>query len=256
VTAGEPEIRVQHDTESTARAAAAAIIDALQAAIAARGVAHWATTGGSTPVGIYRGLIEPPLRDAVDWKRVHTWWGDDRYVPRDDPLSNALPFDDVLVPGIHDALLNAHPIPMTDALAGGLGAAWAAARYEADLRDAFPEVEAPGFPSLDVVLVGMGGDGHVLSVFPGSPLFEASAWAVPVPAPTHIEPHVERVSLNPALLAAARLPMVVAHGAGKAAILASVLTGPRAEHHLPAQLARRSGAVWFLDRAAAASLPG
>jgi hypothetical protein len=70
-------------------------------------------------------------------------------------------------------------------------------------------------------------DGHVLSVFPGSPLFEADAWVSAVPAPTHIEPHVARISLHPRILQAARLPMVVAHGAGKAAILASVLSGPR-----------------------------
>ena len=76
-----------------------------------------------------------------------------------------------------------------------------------------------------------------------------------MPAPTHIEPHVARVSLNPRVLAAARLPIVVVHGEGKAAILASVLGPERDERRWPAQLARREGAIWFLDRAAAAQLP-
>jgi 6-phosphogluconolactonase/glucosamine-6-phosphate isomerase/deaminase len=77
-----------------------------------------------------------------------------------------------------------------------------------------------------------------------------------IPAPTHIEPHVARVSLHPGILAAAGLPLVVAHGAGKAAILASVLGAERDERRWPVQVARREGALWLLDRAAAASLPG
>ncbi len=61
-------------------------------AIASRGIAHWATTGGSAAPGIYAALRTPPLRELVDWSRVHTWWGDDRFVPADHPLSNVLPF--------------------------------------------------------------------------------------------------------------------------------------------------------------------
>ena len=106
------------------------------------------------------------------------------------------------------------------------------------------------------MLVGIGPDGHVLSEFPGSPLFDSEAWASAVPAPTHIEPHVARVSLHPRILELARLPIVVAHGTAKAAILATVLGGERDVRRWPAQLARRDGAVWFVDKAAAAALPG
>lgn len=275
---GEPTIRVFDDPETTSRAAAGAIAESLRAATRARGRADWATTGGSTPVGIYRALGNPGLRDTVPWESVHVWWGDERFVPRDHPLSNVMPLDDILLAtgahsgqsgtgddpsfvhagaeaGVHIPLENVHAPAMTRAIAGGHGLGSVAMEYEAELRAAGLAMDDAGFPILDVVLVGIGGDGHLFSVFPGSPLFDATAWVSAVPAPMHIEPHVPRISLHPGFIEAARLPIVVAHGAGKAAILASVLTGDRDVRALPAQLARREGASWFLDRAAAAELP-
>ena len=274
----EPRIEVRADPESTSRAAAEAITDGLRAAVDRRGRADWATTGGSTPVGIYRELAVAPLRDAVPWHAVHVWWGDDRFVPRDHPLSNVLPLDQVLVsasaraglsgtgeyavdvdlgsePGVPLPVANIHAPPVGEAIATGAGPEWVAEQYADRMRDAALPASDDGFPIMDVMLVGMGADGHVLSVFPRSPLFDVQTWAAGVPAPTHIEPHVARVSLNPRMLEVARLPIVVAHGAGKAEIVASVLTGERDVRSLPAQLARREGAIWFLDRAAAASLP-
>lgn len=275
---GEPTIRVFDDAAATSRAAAEAIASALSAAVAERGRADWATTGGSTPTGIYRELAVAPLRDAVPWESVHVWWGDDRFVPRDHPLSNVLPLDQVLVsmaaraglsgtgadavevdvgmePGVPLPVANVHAPPMTGAIGRSMGAGSVAMDYEAELRAAELDVAENGFPMFDVALVGIGGDGHVLSVFPNSPLFDGSAWVSAVPAPEHIEPHVARITLHPRILDAARLPIVVAHGAGKAAILASVLGPERDERRWPAQLARRAGAIWFLDREAAADLP-
>lgn len=275
---GEPRIEVLPDPEATSRAAAEAIADALIEAVAQRGRADWATTGGSTPVGIYRQLAVAPLRDLVPWHAVHVWWGDERYVPRDHPLSNVLPLDQVLVsaaaraglsgtgeyavdvdtgaePGVPLPSMNIHAPRMGDAIGLAAGPEWAAAEYADRLRDAGLPASADRFPILDIVLVGVGTDGHVLSVFPGSGLFDAEAWVSPVPAPTHIEPHVARISLHPRILEVARLPIVVAHGAGKAAALASVLGDERDARRWPAQLARREGARWFLDRAAAADLP-
>jgi 6-phosphogluconolactonase len=274
----EPAICVLDDPAAVSLAAAEAIAEALVEAVRARGRADWATTGGSTPAGIYRELAVAPLRDAVPWSSVHAWWGDDRFVPRDHPLSNVMPFDQILLstaaraglsgtgadaaevelgiePGILMPVGNVHAPPMTNAIARATGLGSVAMDYEAELRAAPLDVAASGFPVFDVMLVGIGSDGHVLSVFPGSPLFDGFAWVSAVPAPEHIEPHVARITLHPRLLEAARLPIVVAHGAGKAAILASVLAGDRDERRMPAQLARRAGAVWFLDREAAASLP-
>lgn len=275
---GEPTIRVFDDAAATSRAAAEAIAAALTAAVEGRGRADWATTGGSTPLGIYRELADAPLRDAVPWHAVHVWWGDDRFVPRDHPLSNVMLLDQVLVsmaaraglsgtgadavevdigmePGVPLPVANVHAPPMTGAIGRATGLGSVAMEYEAELRAAEIDVAESGFPIFDVMLVGIGADGHVLSVFPNSPLFDGSAWVSAVPAPEHIEPHVPRVTLHPRTLDAARLPIVVAHGAGKAAILASVLGPDRDERRWPAQLARRAGAIWFLDREAAASLP-
>jgi 6-phosphogluconolactonase len=274
----EPRVEIFDDPAATSRAAAEEIAAALRQAVEERGRADWATTGGSTPIGIYRELAVTPLRDEVPWESVHVWWGDDRFVPRDHPLSNVLPFDQILLstaavaglsgtgadaaevdlgiePGVRIPIENIHAPAMGRAIAHSLGPETVAAEYDAELRAAGLPLADSGFPILDIVLVGIGGDGHVLSAFPGSALFDSTAWSSAVPAPTHIEPHVARVSLNPRILEAARLPMVVAHGEGKAAILATVFGRERDERRWPAQVARREGALWLLDRAAAASLP-
>jgi 6-phosphogluconolactonase len=279
LVSGEPRIEVLQDPEATSRAAAEAIAEALAAAVAKRGRADWVTTGGSTPVGIYGELAAAPLRETVPWHAVHVWWGDDRFVPRDHPLSNVLPLDQVLVsaaahagisgtgeygidvdlgtePGVPLPVANIHAPRMSEAIASGAGLEWVATEYADRIRDAGLPGDADGFPIFDIVLVGIGADGHVLSVFPGSPLFDSEAWVAAVPAPRHIEPHAARISLHPRVLEAARLPIVVAHGTGKAEILATLLGGERDVRRWPAQLARRDGAVWFLDRAAAASLNG
>jgi 6-phosphogluconolactonase len=148
-----------------------------------------------------------------------------------------------------------HVVPIGEAIAAGRSPAWAAARYAETLHAAGLPVDAAGFPILDVVLVGIGTDGHLFSVFPASSTWDDPAWVQAVPAPTHIAPRVERVTLHPRILDATRLPLVVAHGAGKAAILGQ-LFGPREDQReLPALLARRRGAAWILDEAAAAQVP-
>jgi 6-phosphogluconolactonase len=259
----EPELVVLPDPEACARVVASAIIDGLGAAIATRGVAHWATTGGSTPAGIYREVVGPEFRDRVDWRRVHVWWGDDRFVPRRDLLSNVLDVDAILrAPDIGVGIppANVHPIPVDEALHGGHGPDWAAARYAEELRSAGPAASgtgaaAPGeWPAFDIVLLGMGPDGHVLSVFPESAAWDAPDVVLPVPAPTHVEPHVPRVTLHPSVLDAAADLLMVVWGAAKAGILATVLGPLREERRWPAQRARRAGATWIVDAAAAAGL--
>jgi 6-phosphogluconolactonase len=278
VSAGEPAIEILPDPDAVAHAAAEQIAEAIDRADASRGRADWATTGGSAPVGIYAELSAPPHRDGVAWDHVHVWWGDDRFVPRDHPLSNVLPFDQVLLraaahagqsgagdegidvavglePGVAIPVANVHAMPMQAAIGAGRDVAAVAETYERELRAASLPLSESGFPIFDVVLVGMGGDGHVLSVFPGSTAFEPGAWVAGVPAPSHIEPRVARVSLNPGFLAAARLVLVVAVGVAKAGILESVLGPERDPARWPIQHARRSNALWLLDEAVAAQLP-
>ena len=265
----EPEILVVRDAAAASASAGDLIGASLRGAVGARGRADWATTGGSTPVGIYRHLATPEHASDIPWRDVHVWWSDDRFVPRDHPLSNVKPFDDILLdvadrqagsalganaPSVSLALANIHPFRTSEAIGEGWGSAACAAELERELRDADLEV-VDGWPVLDLVLLGVGGDGHVLSVFPGSAAFESKDWALAIPAPTHIEPHVERVTLNPAVLAVARQILVVMHGADKAAILADIF-GPEVDPtRWPAQLTRRDTATWILDEAAAASLP-
>jgi 6-phosphogluconolactonase len=274
---GEPRLVIRDDPDAVSAAAAEEVATLLRDAAAARGRADWATTGGSAPVGIYRELAGPPLRDEVPWHAVHVWWGDDRFVPRDHPLSNVLPLDQVLLsaaaraglsgtgadavevelgiePGAPLPPANVHAPNAGHSIGLGEGPEIAAAEYEADLRAANLELDAAGFGVFDVLLLGIGPDGHLLSVFPGSPLFDSRAWVSGVPAPVHVEPHVPRISLHPGFVAAARAVIVVVHGAAKAGMLATVLGPERDERRWPAQLARRAGATWFLDRAAAADL--
>ena len=255
---GEPTVRVLDDAASAAQAAAVAIAAGLRDAFSVRGRADWATTGGSSPVGIYRALRVPPLRDIVPWAGTHVWWGDDRFVARDDKLSNVRALDHELLPRRWNVPLpedNVHPMQMDAAITAGEGPGWVADAYARELVEAGVPVGANGFPALDVVLLGIGGDGHLLSVFPGSPLLEATAWVAPVDAPTHIEPHVARVSLNPGIVAAAKRVIVLVTGAAKADVIGEVFGPERDIQRWPSQLARRATATWLLDRDAAAHLP-
>ena len=262
-----PEVIVVPDAAAAATSAADRIADALRTGVDQRGRADWATTGGSTPVGIYQAMITPRLRDAIPWDVMHTWWGDDRFVPGDHPLSNVRPFDDVLMEAggwesvrsdahrdrVRIPVANVHPFRTGEAIGVGQDAATCAAELAAELREAgLPE--DGGWPVFDLVLLGLGGDGHILSVFPGSAAFESTRWALAIPAPTHIEPHVARVTLNPAIVRVARHVLVVAHGAGKAEIVGRIFGTDPDPSALPAQLTLREGATWILDEAAAAQL--
>jgi 6-phosphogluconolactonase len=273
----EPTVVTLADPDACSLAAAERIIEILDVAIDDRGEAHWATTGGSAPGPIYRHLASSPLRDELDWRKVRLWWTDERFVPIDHPLSNAkIALDQLLdasaysgasgtgesgldvltehAPGVAIRADDVHPFPVGVAIGEGRDPDWAAARYVEELRADGPEENDDGWPAFDLVLLGIGPDGHILSVFPGSAAFDARAWAVGAPAPTHVEPHVARVTLNPALVPAARDILVVSHGEGKAEVLRDILRSPVEPRRLPAQLARRAGATWILDRAAAALL--
>jgi 6-phosphogluconolactonase len=273
----EPEIVVRPDPDACAEMAAELIAATLTNAARERGRAHWATTGGSTPAAIYRRLALPPLRDAIPWQEVELWWGDERFVPADHPLSNAKIAEadlleigslsgesgtggsgvDVVAGRTAGAPIpagNVHPIPTGLAIAGSHDPDWAAQRYVEQIRAAGVPTDG-GWPAFDLVLLGIGPDGHLLSVFPNSEAFDRDDIAMGIPAPTHVEPHVPRVTLNPKILDRARSVIVVVHGSSKAEVLGDVLGPVRDVRQWPGQLARRPGATWILDEAAAVALP-
>jgi len=258
--AGEPLVRVVADPAAVAGSAAERVAAELIAAVAQRGRADFATTGGSSVAGLYEGLAAEPLRSRIPWDRVHLWWGDDRFVPPDHPMSNVLPVDEVLLAPEHHVPLpidHRHRWPTGPAIAGGLGPNWCAEEYAREVRAALP-LDPAGLPIFDLVLLGIGPDGHLLSVFPGSPAIGSDHLALGIAAPEHVEPHLPRVTLNPSILPVARAILVMAAGSGKAGILARILDGPRLDPAdpagLPAQFARRATATWLLDAAAAAEL--
>jgi 6-phosphogluconolactonase len=199
-------------------------------------------TGGSSPKQLYELLATEDYREKIPWERVHWFIGDERFVPASDPRNNMAmarrAFLDRLAPAA-----NIHPIP-TD-----LGNPdEAAARYERELK-AFNGVDRldPAWPLFDLVLMGVGPDGHTASLFPDYPaLQETERWAVGVPQ-AHVEPFVPRVTLTLPALASCREMLFEVSGAGKRAILARVLAG----EPLPANRARSNGeTIWLVDKAA------
>lgn len=271
----QPRTVVLTDADAVASEAASIITGVLAAAISERGRADLALTGGSTAGALYGVLTSPEFRDGLDWDAVHLWWGDERYVPTDHPDSNAgLAFDrllaigarsgesgegasstDVLAertPGLPIPAANIHPIPVDLAIArGSEGAAWAAEEYARQLQRELP-AGADGVPAFDVLLLGVGPDGHILSVFPESRASDPAGPLVRrVPAPTHIGPHLERITLDPRILDAARQIVVMVTGDAKAEMLGKLLSAGDEPPALPARLAIRDNAVWLLDAAAA-----
>jgi len=277
---GRPRTQLLPDPAAVAREAALIVRDALAAAIRERGRADLALTGGSTAGALYGVLTSPEFRDGLDWERVHLWWGDERYVPTDHPDSNAgLAFDSLLAigarsgesgdgasstdvlaertPGLPIPAANVHPIPVDLAIArGSEGAAWAAEEYARQLKNQLPTTP-DGVPTFDVVLLGVGPDGHILSVFPESRALEATGPVVrTVPAPTHVGPHFERITLDPRILEAARQVVVMITGDAKAEMLARLLGSEDEASTLPAGRAIRDNAIWLLDSAAARLIEG
>jgi 6-phosphogluconolactonase len=271
--ATEARLIITPDDASVAEAAKRHVLAALGAALAARPAAHLALTGGSTAAALYRLLAEPASRGAIDWSRVHFWWGDDRAVPEDDPNSNAglamatlfhMGGYEDLERGLRVPAEHIHPIPLGRALVEApdprAAADLAAARYADELQTGIAATTAAdggrGWPIFDLVLLGIGPDGHILSCFPGSPALRDDApLALGIDAPTHVEPHLPRVTLNPRIVPAARAVTVMAHGEAKADVLARVILDPVDPERFPAQSARIPTAAWFLDEACASELP-
>lgn len=258
------ELIVQPDIESLAQAAAARIVAASAAAIAARGRFTLALAGGSTPAALYRLLAAPSHVDRLDWRRTEVFFGDERCVSPAHEWSNY---------GMASRTLLTHvPLPpdRCHRMKGELPPADAASDYADALARAF-ESQAEPWPQLDVILLGMGEDGHTASLFPGmEALAEGNKTVVATGVPAYVRPQVPRVTLTLPVLNAGREVMFLVAGQGKAAmarrVLEEVLSGRDEEEGLPAARVRSAPVsparmrpapgqlTWFLDRAAASLL--
>lgn len=222
---------VAADAAELARVAAAWMAEEVRQAAARGGRCALALSGGSTPRPAYERLAREP---GVPWTAVEIYFGDERAVPPTDPASNFRMAREALIDRVG---LPAERVHRMEADAPDLEAA--AARYAALL----PE-------RLDVLVLGMGPDGHTASLFPRSPaLGETARKVVPAQGPV---PPVRRLTITPVVIASARRVAVLTAGAAKAPVVAQVLRGPWRPEELPAQLAREG--TWIIDRAAASAL--
>lgn len=227
------------DSMALARTAAERMI----ARIAANsGRAAICLTGGSSPKRLYQLLATEPWRAKIPWPRVHWFIGDERFVGPDDPRNNMTmarrAFLDVCAP-----IANIHPIP-TDAI----NPDEAAGRYEHILQSFYGADRLdPVRPLFDVVLMGVGPDGHTASLFPFHPaIAETERWVVGVPE-AHVEPFVPRVTLTLPALGSCREMLFEVAGSEKRAILTRLFAG----ENLPANKARSAGeTIWLVDEAA------
>lgn len=247
------DVVVHPSADVLAAAAAARLVTRIVDAQARRGWASVVLTGGGTGTAVLAGVASSPARDAVDWRRIDLFWGDERFLPAGDPERNET--------GARAALLDHVPVPaervhVLEPSDGRFGDdPDRAAEAYADLLAAMARPEDHGVvPTFDVCLLGVGEEGHVASVFPESAaVYETERTVVavrncPKPPPT-------RLSLTlPAIRRSAEVWLVTA-GSGKADAVAAALAGT-VETQLPAAGARgRDHTLWLLDEAAAAKLP-
>jgi 6-phosphogluconolactonase len=234
------QIIVADDVTALAETAAQRLVNR----VAQSGRSAVCLTGGSSPEGLYRLLAEAPWRGRVPWDRVHWFMGDDRFVPESDPLSNMGMARRLFLASVGAPPGNIHPIPTDANYPEG-----AANIYEDELKKFYGADRLdPARPLFDLVLMGLGPDGHTASLFPGSrALDEKQRWVVGV-GKAGMEPFVPRVTLTFPALASTREMLFLVDGAAKRDILRRVFSG----EDLPGGRAYAEGElVWLIDRAAA-----
>jgi 6-phosphogluconolactonase len=239
------QVVVVPGADELARAAAELVRDTTRDAVANRGFTFVALSGGSTPKAMGALLKQEPLRDEVPWGSTHIFWGDERWVPIEDPESNA--------GEAMRGFLESVPIPPRQVhpyLISGSPAA-AARAYEDTIRSVVPGRPLPMF---DLILLGMGDDGHTASLFPGTEALHVTDRMV---AENSVEKlGATRLTFTAPLINAARRVVFLLGSAGKASRLAEVLDSPRDVERLPSQLVRptHGDLIWLVDAATAAKL--
>ncbi|MEV4414233.1 6-phosphogluconolactonase [Catellatospora sp. NPDC049609] len=246
----ESSVVVHADSRLLAEAVAARLIVRLLDAQAERGSADIVLTGGRVAAAVYRAVLANPARDAVDWSRVDLWWGDERFLPAGDPDRNETQAREALLDALPLDPARVHPMPPSDG-PDGADPELAAARYAAELARSAPGSAA--LPHFDVLLLGVGEDGHVASVFPEHPVaYETRPVSAVRGSP---KPPPVRTTLTLPAINTAEEVWLIAAGPDKAGAVGMALSGA-GPVQLPAAGARGvSRTVWLLDRAAAAQVP-
>lgn len=242
-------IVVLDDADALASAVAARLATRLLDAQASRGGACVVLTGGRIADKIYRSLLASPEKDMIDWSRVDLWWGDERFLPAGDPDRNETQTRAALIDALPIPAERVHPMPASDGPDGDDPEA-AAERYAAELAGANPSSHLPHF---DVVLLGIGEDGHVASIFPEHPVgYETRPVSAVRGSP---KPPPVRTTLTMPTLNTADDVWIIASGDGKAEAVGNALSGAD-PHQVPAAgVAGVERTLWLLDRAAAANVP-
>jgi 6-phosphogluconolactonase len=245
-----PMVVVHRDKDLLAASAAARLVTAIVDAQSSRGQADVVLTGGSMGTALLVSLGQSAAMDAIDWRHLNLWWGDERFMPSGDPERNETQAREALLDAVPLDPARVHPMPASDGTDGADVEA-AAVRYAAELDAA---ASGGGVPQFDVLLLGVGPDAHVASLFPGHPALherDTSATAVrgaPKPPPT-------RISMTFPTLRAARDVWFLVSGSDKASAVGLALSGAGEMQAPAAGVSGIRSTTWLLDRDAATHVP-
>lgn len=234
------------DEKSFAGMVADELVASIQDSIDERGECCISFAGGSTPAGVYRLLGRPPRVGEIDWKSVKLFWGDERWVPRADNQSN--------YHMVHETFLNNVNIPDSNVFIVNTDLAnpAAGAKDYSQLIEANVDSQN-GCPSFDIMILGIGEDGHTASLFPGGKELKAEEWCT---IAKHPESGADRVSLSLPVIRNSKKLFYIVRGEEKSDIVQAVLETERPISELPARVyaEAKGSVVWFLDSAAAKKL--
>jgi 6-phosphogluconolactonase len=247
-----PLVVIHRDATLLAQAVAARIITVVVDAQAARGEAGIVLTGGGIGGATLRELANSPARYAIDWQRLDVWWGDERFLPRGHPDRNETQAREALLDAVDLDPDRVHAMAASDGV-GGDDLDAAAESYATELAAAARPEDHGGSPSFDILLLGLGPDGHVASLFPESPALYDERSVVPVRGAP--KPPPTRLSLSLATINHAREVWLIAAGEEKAGAARLALSGAGPTAIPAAGVHGRVATRWLLDRAAASRLP-
>ena len=237
-------LKLSQDVDGLCENVAKRIIECAKTAIDENGVFHFALAGGSTPQGVFERVASAEFKSQVDWQKTHIWFGDERCVPADHSDSNYRMANQALLSQVSIPENNIHRIK------GELEPTQAAQLYENELRQHLPGSDA-GFPVFDLMLQGLGPDGHTASLFPETPALKVGDQAV---TSVYVEKlDAWRVSVTFPILNAAHHLLFLVAGAGKAEVIRDIFQQNTSTRQLyPVEMLKSTGSIeWFLDEAAA-----